>query len=493
VDPEERENLRLLWAALDGLPGGELDLLGPGLNATLDKLCALPDPAASSDFGVQLMTIHKSKGLEFEVVIVPDLEAEGKRSERTMISWLKRGLAASDSAGQASPLTEFLIAPIQAKGTDAGAAKKWVDSVKCEREKQELRRLLYVAATRAREELHLFARPRCRLNQASGEVTLANPTGLLATAWPALESEVEARFASWLQESGTGSSLELETLAAEAGSPTSAGNLLQMPSPEPQTKPTTVRRLPESYIAPEFPRSGASYAASHAGVGLPGHSPSQPLYSRTEGGMQSRLLGTAIHALMEQSSRLRHSMEPDEAAQALADSLPAITARLRGAGLPRATAERLAKEALSVARQASIHPVGAWILTPHPEAGTESRWTGLIETLEHGRPWNLRPDRVFFAPALQTLENPGPETQPGENQSSWWIIDYKTSHAAGADLNDASARQNFLSGHPDQHREQLTAYAQVLRGLRNLPQAGTPRIRTGIFYPRLHILDFWEP
>ena len=57
------------------LPQGEPDLLGPALDAALDKLTALPDPAAESDFGVQLMTIHKAKGLEFEVVIVPDLQA----------------------------------------------------------------------------------------------------------------------------------------------------------------------------------------------------------------------------------------------------------------------------------------------------------------------------------------------------------------------------------------------------------------------------------
>jgi len=44
----------------------------PALDAALDKLTALPDPAVSSDCGVQLMTIHKSKGLEFEVVIVPE-------------------------------------------------------------------------------------------------------------------------------------------------------------------------------------------------------------------------------------------------------------------------------------------------------------------------------------------------------------------------------------------------------------------------------------
>ena len=94
-----------------------------------------------------------------------------------MISWLERGLTDAEPSDEAAPLTEFLIAPIQAKGADAGAAKSWVESIKRERESQELRRLLYVAATRAREELHLFARPRFAVNQTSGETFLAKPAG----------------------------------------------------------------------------------------------------------------------------------------------------------------------------------------------------------------------------------------------------------------------------------------------------------------------------
>ena len=75
ADATARANLDLLWKCIDNLPQGEPDLLGPALGAALDKLTAQPDPAADGDCGVQLMTIHKSKGLEFEVVIVPDLQA----------------------------------------------------------------------------------------------------------------------------------------------------------------------------------------------------------------------------------------------------------------------------------------------------------------------------------------------------------------------------------------------------------------------------------
>ena len=50
VDATARANLDLLWSCLDSLPDGEQDLLGPALDAALDKLphCPIPRPAATS-------------------------------------------------------------------------------------------------------------------------------------------------------------------------------------------------------------------------------------------------------------------------------------------------------------------------------------------------------------------------------------------------------------------------------------------------------------
>ncbi|WP_263352534.1 UvrD-helicase domain-containing protein [Acidicapsa acidisoli] len=491
VDAVQGANLRLLWAALDKLLEGELDLLGGGLNSALNELYALPDPDASSDFGVQLMTIHKSKGLEFEVILVPDLEAEGKKSEKTMISWLERGLA--DAGGDGDQLTEFLIAPIQAKGAEIGVAKRWVDRVKRKREEQELRRLLYVAATRAREELHLFARPRFRMSRSSEEPELASPTGMLKTAWPAIGEETQAQFDAWLaqrsaaQEQVTPAPLELATLAAEAS------NLLQMPVTglAAASRPTMLRRLPEGYQPPELANFGTS--SSRASQGSNREESREALYARTEGGLRSRLLGTAIHAFLEELSILRRSMSPSEAASAVADALPAVTAQVRSHGLTRDAAERLAGEALAVAQQASTDPTGSWILAPHPQGDAEARWTGLVgpdAAGGRGRQWNLRPDRVFFAEAPPSLESVA-DSVPA-NEPIWWIIDYKSAGADGIDLVDDAAKQVFLRAQREQYKDQLAAYAQVLRSLHEAKGEQTTPIRTGIYYPRLQLLDVWN-
>ena len=487
VDTLQSANLRLLWAALDRLPEDELDLLGPGLNAALNELYALPDPEASSDFGVQLMTIHKSKGLEFEIVLVPDLEAVGRTSEKSMISWLERGLADAGS-GNGDQLTEFLIAPIQAKGADIGAAKKWVDQVKRKREEQELRRLLYVAATRAREELHLFTRPGFRVSRSTGEPELATPTGMLATAWPAVAEETQAQFNAWKAQRSA-APLELAALAAEAS------NVLQMPDASPlrMARPTILRRLPEGYQPPEF----RSYSTSSSGTP---HSSrrdelQEPLYARTEGGLRSRLLGTAIHALFEELSNLRQSMGPAEAADAVANALPSVTAKIRGEGLTRAEAERLAGEALAVAQQASTDPTGSWILAPHPQADTEARWTGLVnvgavDATGPKRMKDLRPDRIFFAAPPPDLKWIADAASP--NEPVWWIIDYKSAGAGGMNLTDDTAKQAFLIAHRLQFRKQLAEYAEVLRDLLRVKGEETTPIRTGIYYSRLQLLDIWD-
>jgi ATP-dependent exoDNAse (exonuclease V) beta subunit len=471
VDEEAIQNLDLLWRALDGLPEDELDLLGPALDASLEELCALPDPEASSEFGVQLMTIHKAKGLEFEVVIVPALEVDGQRGERGMFSWLERGLV----DGGNEEATEFLIAPIQTKGGDKGLTKAWVDAVKARRAKDEMRRVLYVAATRAREELHLFSRPRFNVKAAT-EWSLCTPTGLLATAWAAFGDEIEARFGSWhARRSADAVSRVLDSVAAQ-------GDLLQMPLMFGEDLPTRLRRLPQDYIAPDFRVLGIG-----RGVGLRNdldvQDAARSQFTRVEGGLESRLLGTAVHGLLEKLTRLRQDLPLEAATRKLVEQLPTVTSEIRRHGLANAAAQRLASEALAIAQRTGSHAVGAWITAPHADAQSESQWTAWAD----GAISTMRPDRVFFAG--------GPDGLPDLAQESWWVIDYKTSRADGRDLSSPANLKEFLSQHREQYRVQLDTYATVLRGLIQKEQEHRPGqflIRAAIYYPRLRAFDFWE-
>jgi ATP-dependent exoDNAse (exonuclease V) beta subunit len=480
VDAAARANLDLLWSCLDRLPGGEEDLLGPALDASLDKLTALPDPDAASDCGVQLMTIHKAKGLEFEVVIVPELQAANGRGSYKMLSWLERGLTQPDESGE---ITEFLIAPFQRKGEERGSAKAWVDQVYRARELQETRRILYVAATRAREELHLFARLTCR--EKDDELLLVEPSNsLLATAWPALEEEVRARFEEW-KVSGTIGVIHEDQIESIAAS----GDLLVMPSP---MRPTLLRRLPTDFSIqfgdrgfPPIPLKSAEWMGHPAGVGartnssqaiatgVPGLAGApgldfdtweRSLYSRHEGGLLSRAMGRAVHSLLEELARLRATMDGEAARLALRSFEARIQAQVRSVGVDPQQAARISAEALQLALKASQNPVGAWILSPHPSAASEAAWAGVVA----GSVRAVRVDRVFRA-------GPAPCS---EGDDCWWIIDYKTAHDDSAD--PAALRSLFAP--------QIEAYGQLLR-----PQIGAEaRVFAGLYYPRMLALDWWE-
>jgi len=456
VDATARANLDLLWSCLDNLQGGEPELLGPGLAAALDKLTALPNPGASSDSGVQLMTIHKSKGLEFEVVIVPELQAGEGRSKTKMLTWLERGLAEPDDSGE---ITEFLVAPFQPKGADRGKAKEWVDRVYRERERQETRRLLYVAATRAREELHLFARPACK--EKDGELTLVEPANsLLATAWPALEEEVRARFDDWKAARAAlavPQSQEIESLAAAGES-----NLAIMPSP---IQPTLLRRLPPNFRA--APAEASLQAAGESSVLGMGTGSAQ-LYSRHEGGVLSRALGRSVHALLEELAHLCARLDWEAARSALAGFEPRIAAQVRAVGVDQPQAAQIAAEALQLALKASHDPIGSWILSPHTAAASEAAWAGVIASNLH----TVRVDRVFRA---------GP-TPGAKGEDCWWIIDYKTTHAGNMDPDQALPELREL------YAPQLEAYTGILR---NLHGGDTP-VFAGLYYPRIQLLDWWE-
>ncbi len=460
VDAAARANLDLLWQSLDKLPNGEQDLVGPALNAALESMTAQPDPAAGSDCGVQLMTIHKSKGLEFEVVIVPELQAGSSKGSIKLLSWLERGLTPDDIADQpdgSEEITEFLVAPLQFKGADRGTTKQWVDHVYRERESQEMRRILYVAATRARDELHFFARPACKMDK-TGTWDLVEPKGsLLATAWPALEAEIQQRFDAW-KEAATEPEEEpavLESIAASGES-----NLLVMPAP---IIPTLLRRLPPNY-RPLKSEDTALTGKAEAIVGLDTDS----LYQRHEGGLISRALGTAVHALFEQLARLRKANEWEPARAALKQFEPRIAAQIRATGMDQSKASGIAAEALRLALHASEETMGKWILSPHAEDASEARWTGVVA----GGLRTVQVDRLFRA-GLDPLS---------EGDQAWWIIDYKTSHA------DNLAPEAALPELRAFFAPQLTTYADVLRKMHS---GGVP-IRAGLYYPRMLLFDWWE-
>ncbi|HTA79275.1 MAG TPA: UvrD-helicase domain-containing protein [Terracidiphilus sp.] len=453
IDATAQANLNLLWRCLDELPDGALDFVGPSLDRALEALTAMPDPESDADCGVQLMTIHKSKGLEFEVVLVPELQAHGIITRGRLLSWIERGLAEPDASGA---LTEFLVAPLQTKGAERSKIRMWVDRLYREREQQETRRILYVAATRAREELHFFARPEYKDDPVTPQIN--EPWNcLLATAWPALGAGIRARFDEWRasrraprQPKPAIQPAILESLAASADSDISPA------------KPTRVRRLPADFQAPPVFTPGVSGADRSTS-----EESSSNAYRRHEGGIASRALGTAVHKFLEETARLRATLDWPATRAALPQALAAVNARIRAAGIAQDESNSVAARALKIALQASDDAIGQWILSPHARAASEASWAGVVaDSLR-----SVRVDRIFRA-GLDPLS---------VGEDAWWIVDYKTAHAENLDPSAAKSTLRSLFA------PQLEAYGALLR---KLPGGDLP-IRAGLYYPRMSLFDWW--
>ncbi|HET6168970.1 MAG TPA: PD-(D/E)XK nuclease family protein, partial [Terracidiphilus sp.] len=299
-----------------------------------------------------------------------------------------------------------------------------------------------------------FARPAYK--DDNGSLSLVEPkNSLLATAWPAFQAEVTARFEEWkLSMAGSQPAEDrlIRSIAASAD-----GNLLVMPSPR---HPAILRRLPSDF---ELPVSTAFAASTQSLIGAS----DLQRNTRHEGGLLSRALGNAVHKLLEELARLRATRDWTAARAALAHQQSNIAAQIRAAGVPLAQAESIAVKAFDIALKASHDPHGQWILSPHADAASEASWAGFVT----GGLRTVRVDRIFRA-GLDPLS---------EGTDAWWIIDYKTAHADHASPESLPQLRKFFA-------PQLESYAEVVRNLHGKAVS----IRAALYYPRMLLLDWWE-
>lgn len=116
------------------------------LRNKLSRLYAAPQQQAAR---VQVMTIHKAKGLEFDIVILPKLQSRKRGDEPELLRWLEYSNANSSE--------QLLLAPIKAKAAAEDAIYDFVGGQETIKQRYETARLLYVAATRAKKQLYLLA------------------------------------------------------------------------------------------------------------------------------------------------------------------------------------------------------------------------------------------------------------------------------------------------------------------------------------------------
>ncbi len=142
------------------------------LEEKITQLYASPDVTENEQ--LQVMTIHKAKGLEFNTVIIPGLQHSTMSDEAQLLLWAERPRTHKEN--------DLILAPIKASHEINDPI---YDFLSCEIKKKnnfEGLRLLYVAMTRAKNYLHLLGSASTTDN---GE-TLKNPTptSFLGYLWP---------------------------------------------------------------------------------------------------------------------------------------------------------------------------------------------------------------------------------------------------------------------------------------------------------------------
>ena len=143
------------------------------LSGETEKLFAAPDVRATD--ALQFMTIHKSKGLEFDTVILPGLHRAGGADDKALLLWEEVPLDGVQS--------QFVAAPLMPQQDGKPTAYDYLRLLEQTRADHEAARVLYVGATRAIRKLHLVG--VARLDAKTGQPKPPTNTPL-AQLWKAV-------------------------------------------------------------------------------------------------------------------------------------------------------------------------------------------------------------------------------------------------------------------------------------------------------------------
>jgi ATP-dependent exoDNAse (exonuclease V) beta subunit len=364
--PEALNDVDAFFRLVDKLVASR-NLSAETLAAHAAELYAPSDPIGDT---VQMMTVHKSKGLEFDTVILPGLDRGTGGNESSLLLW--------DEVAGADGDEHLLVAPMKQKGAGNGepTAYDYLKKLEAERAAHEDERLLYVAATRAIRKLHLLGVVVADDKKDDGLKPPAAGT-LLNLLWPGMARPVF-----------------VEALAGMS-----------------EVEPVKVGIDPATFVPPlvRLRETGLpeSLGALEEGLWLADN----PVdLDAVESSLSLEAsVGTLVHRYLELMAK--SGLKAWSVARIIALK-PACRRWLLGQGHGEEDAESGALEVVAALETTLASESGRWVLADHPEAAAEQAWS----SLEGEVTVNHVIDRVFMADGYR------------------WIIDYKTVRVADAEL-----------------------------------------------------------
>jgi len=326
--------IRAVWLAIDGpaslSDGAERDqaerffceLESLAQNGDVDDPTTIrahfATPGAGAEIplesGIEIMTIHRAKGLEFDTVVLPGLGRVTRGNQSNLLlchtfslsNGERLGLVAAASATR-EPIFDYL------------------SQIEREQDAAERGRLLYVAATRAKRRLHLIG---------SVDPKRATPkTGsLLATLWPGLNDRA---------------SIEV----ADSPPETSAVGFVQIP----------LRRLSFDVDLPALPTPPVGLAASAE------HRPEFE-WVRPASVQVGTLIHRELQRVADAARRANKLLAPEIDPKRFRRELALL-------GVEDEDLSSAADRVADALGKVWDDPIGRWILKPRPEAWSELRLT----------------------------------------------------------------------------------------------------------------------
>ncbi|MGI4981055.1 MAG: UvrD-helicase domain-containing protein, partial [Janthinobacterium lividum] len=424
TDATGRENVQQFLRVLDAMEAANEAVTSQTLERQLQRLFALPGRVADA---VDIMTIHKAKGLEWDLVLVPGMHRVSAQDRSPALNWLEMPAWAADGT------RDVLLAPLPRKGEEADKLHTFIRNTRALRANAELKRVFYVAATRARTELHLFAWPDATKDglPTDRNGTLLRAAGRAVPPFPLPEDQNYDSAVPVGEQPST-------TLALAAAAETEATDR--------QAAPTRCAPMLERLVAGYDPLEQLHRRALRSD---PRHAviPAEPFH-RPDGSFGARAVGNTIHAFLQRlgnalAAELLLGTVVEQAAATLVQELPnwtaAICAALRAGGLPPDEVARATQTVLRALSTMLETADGRWLLLPHPGASSEAAWRSQGEdgTLR------VRLDRSFFA---------GPRPLEA-GTDTLWIVDFKTAdHGPGT-------QESVLAEEKKRYQDQLETYA----------------------------------
>lgn len=389
------------------------------------------DPGANTESrgGVQLLTMHKSKGLEFDHVILPGLSLGTGSDDKPLLQWHERLNARGES--------KLFLAGLTATGQDDDKLYQYIRAEQKIKNELESTRLLYIAVTRAIKSASLFA----SLGTKDDEVKPPPGNSLLARIWPQLETRGECLH--WLD-------VDADSAAAhQAGTVPTQANTVQR-FEQPITLEAAERALLDWQLAGLAANIEQDDSADAA--------PVQAQDEEQTADPLAALTGELIHQALESYTRLQDKQR----FEGMLDGLRRYWRRqLHTLAL---TDDKIDQQCQVIEQQVQrcvTDSASAWLFQHDHE---DSQCELPLLSVRGGIVKQYVVDRSFI-----------------DGDGVRWIIDYKTGQP-GADMSESE----FIDQQLARHRAQLDNYRQLFAAMDSRP------VRTGLYLTALSRLAEYD-